>query len=112
MQGLIFTSRRPGGPSQNVAFTSTSGCVANPLPAGAASVTIYTTVAAFVKVALGASSITATSSDIPIPANTPISILVPRRHESNAATEVNAYVAAVGTTITSAGTMYVQPNAD
>lgn len=108
---LYFTARRPAGPSLNVAFTSVMGFV-GPLPSGTQSVSIYCSVAGFVRVAFGTTQTTATASDIPIPANVPIVVPVPQRHASDASGADKVWVAAKGATITSAGTMYAQPNAD
>jgi hypothetical protein len=108
---LNLTSRRPNGGSLNVAFSSTMGFV-GPLPSGSQSVTIYCSVAGFVRVAYGTTQTTATASDIPIPANVPVVVPVPQRSVSDASGADKIWVAAKSTTITSAGTMYAQPNAD
>lgn len=108
---LFFTARRPAGPSLNVAFTSTSGST-GAFPQGAQSATIICSVAGWVRVAYGTTQVVATASDIPIAANVPLVVPVPRRHESDAAAAQQVYAAAKGVSVTSAGTMYVQPNAD
>ncbi len=110
-EALWLTGRRPGGPSQNVAFTSTSASSAA-IPPGAATLTIYCSVAAWVKVAVGTTQAVATASDIPVPANVPVVFPIPQRtaNDANAASKV--FAAAMSTTITTAGTMYVQPNAE
>ncbi len=108
---LYFTTRRPGGPSMNVAFTSTSGTT-GAFPSGAQSATIYCSVAAWVRVAYGTTQVVATASDIPVPANVPVVVPVPQRGPSDASGASQVFAAAKGVSITSAGTMYVQPNAD
>ena len=108
---LFFTARRPAGPSANVAFTSVSAGV-GPISPGAQSVSIYCSVAGFVRVAYGTTQTTATTSDIPVPANVPIVVPVPQRGANDASGADKLWAAARGATITSTGTMYVQPNAD
>lgn len=100
---------RPAGPSQKVAFT-TSACITNALPQGTQSVTCYLSAAGYIKVGWGASSVTATTSDIPVPANTLITIPVPQRGPNDAAGADKVWVAAVQDV--AGGNLFVQPNAD
>jgi hypothetical protein len=108
---LYETARRPAGPSLNVAFTSTSGCTGALVPS-AQSVTVYCSVAGWVRAAYGTTQVTATASDVPIPANVPLVLPLPQRHQSDASGADKIFVAAKGATITSSGTMYVQQNAE
>lgn len=109
MDTSFIVVRRPCGPSQKVAYT-TSACIANKLPQGTETVLVYCSSAAYVKVGWGASSITATTADIPIPANTYLTIPVPRRHQNDAAGADSAFVAAVQDS--TGGNLFVQPMAE
>lgn len=109
---MYMTARRPAGPSMNVAFTSTSGCITTEIPTSAQSVTLYCSVAAWVRLAVGTTQTVATASDWPVPANVPVTIPMPQRTVANSASEFRVWAAAKGVTVTSTGTMYVQPNAD
>lgn len=60
--------------SQTAAFTGTAGSTTG-WPAGPQGVLIFATTACYVRVGEG---VTATTSDTPIPANTPIAFVVPR----------------------------------
>lgn len=67
---------KPAGPSQVVAYTGTAGTITNNLPIGAAGVWVFTTSIAYVRVAPSA-SVTATATDIPVPASWPVLIPIP-----------------------------------
>lgn len=109
MSVLYHTLRRPSGASQKVAYTGTAGST-TALPAGTKSVTCYLSTAGYIKVGYGASSITATAADIPVPANTLVTIDVPDRDPNKGATETNIFVSAVQDA--AGGNLFAQPNAE
>lgn len=84
-------------PSYNVAYTGTAGSTTawNPGPEG---VVVWSTTAAYVRVGEG---VTATTSDTPIPANTPIPFIVPEG--TGAPWRVSAIQVSTG------GTVYAKP---
>lgn len=86
-----------GYPSYNVAYTGTAGVTTawNPGPEG---VVVWSTTAAYVRVGEG---VTATTSDTPIPANTPIPFIVPEG--TGAPWRVSAIQVSTG------GTVYAKP---
>ena len=86
-----------GYPSYNVAYTGTAGSTTawNPGPEG---VVGWSTTAAYVRVGEG---VTATTSDTPIPANTPIPFIVPEG--TGAPWRVSAIQVSTG------GTVYAKP---
>ena len=67
---LFVTTRTVNyGTGQTVTYTGTAGVVSNGLPEGCPAVVVWTTTAAYVKVGV---SPTATTADLPIPANVPV----------------------------------------
>ena len=84
-------------PSYNVAYTGTAGSTTawNPGPEG---VVVWSTTAAYIRVGEG---VTATTSDTPIPANTPIPFIVPEG--TGAPWRVSAIQVSTG------GTVYAKP---
>lgn len=100
---------RSAGPSQKVAFTTVAGCSAA-IPQSAQSVTCYLSTAGYLKVGYGPTSIAATATDIPVPANTLITIPVPQRGPNDAAGSDKIFVSAIRDA--SDGNLFVQPNAD
>lgn len=101
---LFQTIRRPVyGQGQNVTYTGTAGTITNALPQGTASVWLYCSTAAYVKI--GASP-TATTADFPIPANSPVIIPLDFAAGEQAQLKVSAVQVASG------GSLYVIPMAD
>ena len=84
-------------PSYSAAYTGTAGSTTawNPGPEG---VVVWSTTAAYVRVGEG---VTATTSDTPIPANTPIPFIVPEG--TGAPWRVSAIQVSTG------GTVYAKP---
>lgn len=94
--GIVI--RRPiYGSGSKVAYTGTAGSVT--VPASTASVLVWTSTAAFVRVGG-----TATTSDLPLPANAPI--IIPTDNTNGAAITVSAVQDAAG------GNLYVVAMAD
>ena len=83
--------------AQSVTYTGTAGSTST-WPAGPQGVVIWSTTAAYVRVGEG---VTATTSDTPIPANTPIPFFVP------GGTGAPWRVSAIQ--ISSGGTVYAKP---
>ena len=83
--------------AQSVAYTGTAGSTTG-WPAGPQGVVIWSTTAAYVRVGEG---VTATTSDTPIPANTPIPFFVP------GGTGAPWRVSAIQ--VSSGGTVYAKP---
>jgi len=84
-------------PARTVAYTGTAGSTST-WPAGPQGVVIWSTTAAYVRVGEG---VTATTSDTPIPANTPIPFVVP------AGTGAPWRVSAIQ--VSSGGSVYAKP---
>ena len=83
--------------AQTVAFTGTAGSTTG-WPAGPQGVVVWCTSAAYIRVGEG---VTATTSDTPIPANTPIPFAVPGN--TGAPWRVSAIQ------VTGGGTVYAKP---
>lgn len=62
------------GTTQNVAYTGTAGTITNAIGTGITVIRVWLTTAGFIKIA---ASPTATTADIPMPANTPEYFVVP-----------------------------------
>jgi hypothetical protein len=84
-------------PARTVAYTSTAGSTAT-WPAGAPAVLVWSDQDCYVVVGEG---VTATTSDLPLPAYTPVPIKVPQG--TNAAWRVSAIQISTG------GTVYCKP---
>lgn len=70
MQDTVFRF----GATQKVAYTGTHGVIANAISAGINVIRVWTTTLAYIQI--GTAPV-ATNADIPIPANTPVFIVVP-----------------------------------
>lgn len=97
---LFITTRTINyGQAQSVAYTGTAGTVSNGLPQGCPAVMVWTTTAAHVKVGV---SPTATTGDLPIPANIPIVLPI-----QPAATADGGLVKVSAIQISAGGTLYI-----
>lgn len=96
---LIF--RPIYGKGQSVAYTSTAGTISSALPPDCTAVWVWATTDAYIKIG---SSPTATTSDFPLPAMTPMVFPVNQRDlESANGSKVSAVQVSAG------GTLYVCP---
>lgn len=105
---LGLTLRRPiGGKSQKVAYTGTAGNTTG-LPESTSSVAVYITTAGYVAISFGTAATAATTSDIPLPANT--LVIFPVERPTAPGTDGKIFVSAVQDA--AGGNLFVQPLAD
>lgn len=97
---------RTSGASQKVSYTGTAGS-SSALPQGTTGVLCYCSTAAYIKVGWGASSVSATAADLPVPANTFVLLEVPKRGPNDAAGSDQAFVSAIQDA--AGGNLFVQP---
>ena len=105
---LGLTLRRPmGGKSQKITYTGTAG-TSNALPPSASSVALFITTVGYVNISFGTAAVAATTSDIPLPANT--MVILPIERPTAPATDNQCFVSAVQDA--AGGTLYLIPLAD
>lgn len=95
------------GKGQSISYTGTAGVIAVNLPVYAQSVMVWTSTDAYVCIGNSA-TLAATTSDIPIPAGTPV--ILPIQRPTAASSDINMRVSAIQ--ISSGGILYVQPLAE
>lgn len=99
---LTLTARRiMFGQGQKKAYTGTAAAVDNAMPASASSVMVWCSSAAYVSVGVNP---TATTADLPIPANAPV--VIPLDNQTGAGWKVSAVQDSTG------GNLYICPLAD
>lgn len=104
---LGLTLRRPIGSSQKVAYTGTAGST-TALPDSSASVMVYITTAGYVAISVGTAATAATTTSIPLPANTVV--ILPVEKPTGPSTDGKIFVSAVQDS--AGGNLFVQALAD